>query len=374
MKKLLVLPVLLLVAFFSNAQPCQQSSCNLVISAHIDQDSCPLSPQMLITTNAYGILPVCATNVPTAVATVNAVTATLVSPPCLNSPMNAQSIRAVYVSLDTIPGMDSHGCGADNEIYLRSPQGTMHRLAGIRMFNQVNKYKPTFSADGTSTVSPNNVSYNLCNYMPDDGMLQNLFIAENPSSTNNGPAGTWTLYLTDLDQGLCTDTSRITEFCIYFGVQSSSFTYSWSSDSANCLSYLSSLNSSSATFTPPSGAYDCNYTVTVTANGCGCVDSASTNIHVFCSNPLSVPSVNNPDAFHVAVYNSEITFTYPSLTFPSEMIINNMDGREVAKYQLPQGSNMQHLKLPEMAKGIYVARLLTPGSQLQTSNVKFAVE
>jgi hypothetical protein len=69
---------------------------------------------------------------------------------------------------------------------------------------------------------------------------------------------------------------------------------------------------------------------------------------------------------------SEITFTYPSLGSPSEIVINNIDGKEVARYSLPLWSSAQHLKLPKLAEGVYVARLIS-NFNYPVSNVKFVV-
>jgi hypothetical protein len=69
--------------------------------------------------------------------------------------------------------------------------------------------------------------------------------------------------------------------------------------------------------------------------------------------------------------NSEITFTYPSFGSPSEIVINNIDGKEVVRYALPLWSTVQHLKLPKLAAGVYVARLV--GGR-ESANVKFVVQ
>jgi hypothetical protein len=77
----------------------------------------------------------------------------------------------------------------------------------------------------------------------------------------------------------------------------------------------------------------------------------------------------NPISFNSEI-NSEITFTYPSLGFPSEIVLNNIDGKEVARYALPLWSSVQHLKLPRLAAGVYVARLVGDGV---SANVKFVI-
>ncbi|MCX6290572.1 MAG: T9SS type A sorting domain-containing protein, partial [Bacteroidetes bacterium] len=68
--------------------------------------------------------------------------------------------------------------------------------------------------------------------------------------------------------------------------------------------------------------------------------------------------------------NSEITFSYPSTGEHSIIVINNMEGKEVVRYQLPQWSSVQHFKLPEFSRGIYLARLM---SNHASANVKFFV-
>jgi hypothetical protein len=72
-----------------------------------------------------------------------------------------------------------------------------------------------------------------------------------------------------------------------------------------------------------------------------------------------------------AFSNSEITFTYPSLGYPSEIVLNNIDGKEVGRYALPLWSSVQHLKLPKLAEGVYVARFLNAGAAV--ANVKFVI-
>jgi hypothetical protein len=69
--------------------------------------------------------------------------------------------------------------------------------------------------------------------------------------------------------------------------------------------------------------------------------------------------------------NSEITFTYPSPGSATEIVINNIDGKEVGRYTLPLWSSVHKVKLPEMSRGVYVARLL---GERVAANVKFVVE
>jgi hypothetical protein len=92
-------------------------------------------------------------------------------------------------------------------------------------------------------------------------------------------------------------------------------------------------------------------------------------------NSVGIDKINNP-IFSISVSpnpassNSEITFTYPSLASQSEIVLNNIDGKEVARYSLPLSSNAHHVKLPKLAEGIYVARLV--GSSF-SANVKFVI-
>ena len=72
-----------------------------------------------------------------------------------------------------------------------------------------------------------------------------------------------------------------------------------------------------------------------------------------------------------ALSNSEITFTYPSSGEKSILIIDNTEGREMIRYNLPQWNSVQHLKLPKLSSGIYLARLI--GSKV-VGDVKFLVE
>jgi hypothetical protein len=69
--------------------------------------------------------------------------------------------------------------------------------------------------------------------------------------------------------------------------------------------------------------------------------------------------------------NSTITFTYPSTGEKKEIVINDVNGKEVVRYALPQWSTTQTVKLPQMAGGIYIARL---AGENGSANVKFVVE
>jgi hypothetical protein len=81
--------------------------------------------------------------------------------------------------------------------------------------------------------------------------------------------------------------------------------------------------------------------------------------------------------FQLSIYpnpthsNSPITFTYPSTSAKKEIIIYSIHGKEIARYALPQWSSTQTVKLPQMAGGVYVARMVGEGVN---ANVKFVVE
>ena len=67
----------------------------------------------------------------------------------------------------------------------------------------------------------------------------------------------------------------------------------------------------------------------------------------------------------------EITFTYPSTGEHSFIILNSIEGKELARYQLPQWSSVQHVRLPKFSGGVYIARLM---STKNSANVKFIVK
>lgn len=69
-------------------------------------------------------------------------------------------------------------------------------------------------------------------------------------------------------------------------------------------------------------------------------------------------------------YNEEVTFTYPSIGEKTFLIINSTEGKEVARYELPQWSTVQHLKLPKLVDGVYIARIMN--GKFET-NTKFVV-
>jgi hypothetical protein len=92
--------------------------------------------------------------------------------------------------------------------------------------------------------------------------------------------------------------------------------------------------------------------------------------------PTTTTDINETGKMSFTAYpnpagsSSEITFTNPSPGSASEISINNIDGREVARYSLPQWSSVQHVKLPKLAAGVYVARLV---NEKASANVKFSV-
>jgi hypothetical protein len=90
---------------------------------------------------------------------------------------------------------------------------------------------------------------------------------------------------------------------------------------------------------------------------------------------LSISNVNHihrelsvyPNPVHPI---SLITFTYPSTSVKKEIIIYSIHEKEIARYNLPQWSSTQTVKLPEMAAGVYVARMAGEGA---SAMVKFVI-
>jgi hypothetical protein len=278
-----------------------QDSCRIELTPYVP-DTCIGSsfPIGFILSVAHRV---CATNLPSSIAVSGTpcvqpdmpgcdsimATAFLFTPPCVQNPMTNYSIQSVYLSLDTIPGMNTFACGHDVRLWLRSPAGTFLQLATDAPQNlHNNKYKPTFTYTGMDGIMPDSdsVSYNLLAYLPFGGLL--TFTGENPYASG----GRWMLYLNDIDSATgCSDSIRITEFCIDFGIYPV-VTSTWASDSI-CLSYLSNIIWSNATFNRPPGEVNCDYTVTVNSNSCGCTDTAVTNVHVYCPGPSSVNSITH---------------------------------------------------------------------------------
>jgi hypothetical protein len=77
---------------------------------------------------------------------------------------------------------------------------------------------------------------------------------------------------------------------------------------------------------------------------------------------VSVPGIENTTRLSLypnpASSNSNITISYPSTSSNKEIIINDINGKEVTRYTLPQRSSTQTVKLPQMARGIYAVRLV----------------
>ncbi len=94
-------------------------------------------------------------------------------------------------------------------------------------------------------------------------------------------------------------------------------------------------------------------------------DSLTTSVQSLSVQSLKLELFPNP------VFNENITLTYNVLHEPGLLIINNIEGKEVISYNLPQWSSVQHLKLPKLSGGIYIARLL---SNKSSADVKFFVE
>jgi hypothetical protein len=69
--------------------------------------------------------------------------------------------------------------------------------------------------------------------------------------------------------------------------------------------------------------------------------------------------------------NSPLTFTYPSTSAKKEIIIYSIHGKEIARYALPPWSTSQTVRLPQMATGVYVARMV---GESESAMVKFVVE
>jgi len=71
------------------------------------------------------------------------------------------------------------------------------------------------------------------------------------------------------------------------------------------------------------------------------------------------------------VLADNVTFTYTVSSETGSVCIYNIEGKEVAHYIIPQWSSVQHLKLPKMTGGVYMARL-TQGNAV--ANTKFLKE
>jgi len=82
-------------------------------------------------------------------------------------------------------------------------------------------------------------------------------------------------------------------------------------------------------------------------------------------------SVLKLEMFPNPITSENVTFTYSTLPKTGIILLFNLDGKEVAKYYLPQWSSMQHVKLPKVASGVYLARLEMNGEYF---DVKFIVD
>ncbi|HNP97641.1 MAG TPA: T9SS type A sorting domain-containing protein [Bacteroidia bacterium] len=87
-----------------------------------------------------------------------------------------------------------------------------------------------------------------------------------------------------------------------------------------------------------------------------------------------IPEINSKINFQFnpnPVTGRNFTITYSALRAEGELQIINLEGKKVAGYPLPEWSSVQHLTLPELAPGIYMARLQSNGA---TGTIKFLVE
>jgi hypothetical protein len=94
---------------------------------------------------------------------------------------------------------------------------------------------------------------------------------------------------------------------------------------------------------------------------------------------VGIQSLISNERFPISIFpnlthsNSLLTFTYPSTSAKKEIIIYSIYGKEIARYALPQWSSMQTVNLPEMAGGVYVAKMVSDGGE-PVGNVKFVIE
>ncbi len=68
---------------------------------------------------------------------------------------------------------------------------------------------------------------------------------------------------------------------------------------------------------------------------------------------------------------SQYLFPFVNFRFEIFLLFNRIEGREVVRFDLPQWSKVEHLKLPKLSSDVYVARLV---STKNSANVKFFVE
>jgi hypothetical protein len=96
-------------------------------------------------------------------------------------------------------------------------------------------------------------------------------------------------------------------------------------------------------------------------------DSLPTSIINTSSNyPLELQVFPNP-----IIKNQEVNFIFSALSNECEITIFNINGDKMAQYNIPQWSSFQHIKLPELNCGIYLARLT---SKELVRNVKLIVQ
>jgi hypothetical protein len=101
----------------------------------------------------------------------------------------------------------------------------------------------------------------------------------------------------------------------------------------------------------------------LTSSFCDTITTSTNQSYIF-NYPLSI--FPNP-----TTSNSQLTFTYPSSGSGREIVVNDINGKEMERYVLPMWSSRQIVKLPEMARGVYVARVI---GGVPTMNAKFVVE
>ena len=97
----------------------------------------------------------------------------------------------------------------------------------------------------------------------------------------------------------------------------------------------------------------------------GSVCDSITNISEGKNSDLNLNIYPNP------VISEYVTFTYSTLHKLAVLSILNIEGKEIGKYNIPQWSSIQHIKLPKLAGGIYLARL---ESKEQVANIKFIIK
>lgn len=145
------------------------------------------------------------------------------------------------------------------------------------------------------------------------------------------------------------------------GAFSHSIFYDVSADIDNgyiCTGFVSPL-------VPDTGTQDI-WVLKLDSNGCEISNCLLSEITI--SQPVKPPFGIYPNP---VTANSEITFTYSTLSEPGEIFIYNVDGKKVAAYSLPQWSSIQKVKLPKVAGGIYMANLVIGNL---SANMKFVIQ